>query len=123
MNKPISLTPYFAVGVVLLVLLLGCKPPTNYVPRGIFYSANEPDTMKCPICGSTHLSIYQRGYKLSTANLVLSVLIHPVFLFGGFRGRNDLKVTCGSCFTTWEIAKPYGIATSKKRSAEPIDEK
>jgi len=63
---------------------------------------NQTDVqIKCPKCGSTHLTANKKGFGLGNA-AVGGLLLGPVGLLGGLIGGGKVKITCLNCGHEWK---------------------
>lgn len=61
-----------------------------------FPSISDNETMKCPKCRSTYVSVDKKGFGAGKA-LAGAVLTGGVGLLAGFIGSNKVKATCLKC--------------------------
>ena len=63
---------------------------------------NENDTAKCPMCGSSSLSLQEKGFSYGKA-AAGAVLVGGVGLLAGGIGAKKRKVVCLNCGNEFEI--------------------
>jgi RNA polymerase subunit RPABC4/transcription elongation factor Spt4 len=63
--------------------------------------STEPE-LKCPKCGSTHITSNKKGYSAGKA-IAGVVLAGGIGLLGGFLGSGKVKITCLKCGHSWNV--------------------
>jgi RNA polymerase subunit RPABC4/transcription elongation factor Spt4 len=81
-----------------------CGTPQNSVSDDSEKKWNtiEDEPLCCPMCGSRQVTVYKKGYDLTTG--VLGGLVAGnIGLLAGFLGHNDLRGACLTCGYKWDL--------------------
>jgi tellurium resistance protein TerD len=62
------------------------------------------DTLRCPKCNSSQLSVDKKGFGLGKA-ATGGLLLGPVGLLGGLIGSKKIQITCLKCGHTWKAGQ------------------
>ncbi len=60
------------------------------------------EKIKCPKCGSSQISVNNKGFGLGKA-AAGGILLGPVGLLGGLIGSKKIKITCLKCGHSWKV--------------------
>lgn len=74
------------------------KKPVKYIRKEI-----EQDELKCPKCGSKHITAQKRGYKLGRG-VVMGAIALPL-AFTGAIGKDKIQLTCLKCGNKFKQGK------------------
>ncbi|CAH2713042.1 hypothetical protein BACCIP111895_00175 [Neobacillus rhizosphaerae] len=79
------------------------------------------DDIICPRCHSSNVRTGKKGFGLGKA-AIGGLILGPVGLLGGFVGKNQLKLTCNNCGSTWSPSQTdYAEwANTQKRKAQDV---
>ena len=73
--------------------------PTYETPQQ-YQSQTHEEAIRCPRCGSQHISYERSGYGWGKG-MIGAVLLGPIGLLGGMIGSKKIRITCIKCGNYW----------------------
>lgn len=74
---------------------------------------SEEDKLYCPVCGSSHLHVDNKGFSSGQAVAGALITGKTTGLLAGFIGSDDIKITCLECGCS---LKPGTLLTNPEES-------